>query len=320
MGKRKKRQPLPSWARAPKRLGRRLGRLFLHLLGWIGIAVLYYIAFSFFFDTPAEYAMKTSTREMEKEYEALAQRYDSLSVALGNIVERDRNVFRILFESEPYDFSSATEPGSLSEYEKLLTKDTKALSKDLQAMTGELEKKLTTLINSYGRMREELTEAGTAADFIPSIQPIINPDLTLLTASYGMRIHPFYKTLSSHQGVDFTIPEGSRIFATADGTVKDAIIRRSSSGTTVIIDHGNGYETHYSHLDKVNVRKGQKVRRGDIIALSGNTGLSLAPHLHYEIWHNGMRVNPIYYFFMELSPAQYQRILQIAESGMQSFD
>ena len=155
---------------------------------------------------------------------------------------------------------------------------------------------------------------------IPAIQPIINKQLTLLTTSYGMRINPFQKVLRSHQGVDYAIPEGSRVFATADGTVKEVSLRNSTSGQTVVIDHGGGYETLYSHLGKINVRRGQQVRRGDIIALSGNSGLSLAPHLHYEVRCNGMRVDPIHYFFMELSPDDYQRMMRIARSGMQSFD
>ena len=135
-----------------------------------------------------------------------------------------------------------------------------------------------------------------------------------------MRIHPFYKTLQSHQGVDYAIPEGSRVFATADGVVKEIKLRNSTSGQTVVIDHGSGYETLYSHLSKISVRKGQQVRRGDIIALSGDTGLSLAPHLHYEVRLGGMRVDPIHYFFMELNPTEYQRLMRIAQSGMQAFD
>ena len=135
-----------------------------------------------------------------------------------------------------------------------------------------------------------------------------------------MRSHPSDKTLRSHQGGDYTIPEGSRVFATADGTVREVAQRNSTSGQTVVIDHGNGYETSYNHLSKINVRKGQQVRRGDIIALSGDTGLSLAPHLHYEVRYNGMRVDPIHYCFMELSPTEYQRLMRIAQSGMQSFD
>lgn len=181
------------------------------------------------------------------------------------------------------------------------------------------ETTLTKLNESYLELQRLLDTVGDGRNRIPAIQPVINQQLTLLTASYGMRIHPFYRTLQSHQGVDYTVPEGSRVFATADGRVKE-IASRSTAGRTIVIDHGNGYETSYSHLLAVNVRRGQEVRRGDIIGLSGNTGLSIAPHLHYEVRHNGMRVDPIHYFFMELSPVEYQRIIRIAQSGMQSFD
>ena len=135
-----------------------------------------------------------------------------------------------------------------------------------------------------------------------------------------MRIHPFYKSLSQHNGVDFTVPEGSRIFATADGTVTEATRRSSTSGLTVTIDHGNGYQTRYGHLSEISVKKGQKVNRGDIIALSGNSGLSLAPHLHYEVIRDGKPVDPIDYFFLELTPREYRSLQNIAQSGMQSFD
>ena len=160
----------------------------------------------------------------------------------------------------------------------------------------------------------------SAAGLYEWTQPVINNDLTLVTASFGMRIHPFYKSLSQHNGVDFTVPEGSRVFATADGTVTEATRRNSPTGLTVTIDHGNGYQTRYGHLSKTSVKRGQKVNRGDIIALSGNSGLSLAPHLHYEVIYNGQSVDPLNYFFMELSPAEYHRLIRIAQSGMQSFD
>ena len=179
---------------------------------------------------------------------------------------------------------------------------------------------MKVLARSYRSLQRQIDSMGSACNNIPAIQPVINHQLSLLTASYGMRIHPFYKTLKSHQGVDYTIPEGSRVFATADGTVRDVLERNSTSGRTVVIDHGNGYETSYSHLSKIAVRKGQQVHRGDIIALSGDTGLSLAPHLHYEVRLDGMRVDPIHYFFMELTPAEYRRLLRIARTGMQAFD
>ena len=186
--------------------------------------------------------------------------------------------------------------------------------------TALLEEGLDNLSRSFDSIRGNASALDGAADAIPAIQPVINNDLTLLTASFGMRIHPFYKSLSQHNGVDFTVPEGSRVFATADGTVTEATRRNSSTGLTVTIDHGNGYQTRYGHLSKTSVKRGQKVNRGDIIALSGNSGLSLAPHLHYEVIYNGQPVDPVNYFFMELSPAEYHRLIRIAQSGMQSFD
>ena len=149
---------------------------------------------------------------------------------------------------------------------------------------------------------------------------MLNKQLKLLTAGYGTILNPFYRTLKSHQGVDYTVGEGSSIFATADGVVKEISDKNSTLGKTDIIDHGNGYQTSYSHLLSVGVRRGQKVQRGDIIALSGNSGLALAPHLHYEVRYNDIRIDPIHYFFMELTPNEYQRIIRIAQSGMQSFD
>ncbi len=169
-------------------------------------------------------------------------------------------------------------------------------------------------------MQEKVSEKGDSLRNIPAIQPIINNELSLLTASYGMLIHPFYKTLHFHDGVDYTVPEGTRVFATADGVVKKVVMLNSTSGKSITIDHGNGYETTYNHLEQVNIGRGTKVRRGDIIARSGNTGLSLTPHLHYKITLNGESVNPINYFFMELSPLKYNNLRRIAEYGMQSFD
>ena len=305
--------------RRRRRCKQRIIRATVHLFVWLGMAVLYYVGFSVFFDTPFEYQMKHSTDRLRREYEALSARYDSLSTVLGNLSERDRNVFRILFESEPYDFDSEHEQRQSSTYEKIVGRSTRQLKRELRERVSEMERQLETLNASYLELQARIDTAGRRCDNIPSIQPVINKQLTLLTASYGMRIHPFYKTLQSHQGVDYTIPEGSRVFATADGRVKE-IASRSTAGRTIVIDHGNGYETSYSHLLAVNVRRGQEVRRGDIIGLSGNTGLSIAPHLHYEVRHNGMRVDPIHYFFMELSPDDYQRMMRIARSGMQSFD
>ena len=296
----------------------RLVRVTIHLFMWTGAAVLYYIGFSLFFDTPVEYGLKHSTDRLRDEYGQLAARYDTLERVLNNVVERDRNVFGILFESDPYDFEADRDASA--GYEALFTLSTRRLKLGLRDRVEAMETQLTQLGDSYLALQRQIDSVGEGRDRIPAIQPVINKQLSLLTASYGMRIHPFYKTLQSHQGVDYTVPEGSSVFATADGVVKETATRNSTSGKTVVIDHGNGYETRYANLSEINVQKGQRVRRGDIIALSGNTGLSLAPHLHYEVRYQGMRVDPVHYFFMELSPEEYRRIIRIAQSGMQSFD
>lgn len=303
-------------ARRRKRsIRQRLFRGLISAFIWLGAITLYYALYSIFFDTPTEYIMKHSTDRLRQEYEILSQRYDSLEMVARNIADRDKNIFRILFESDPYEYEDV----SSSRYEEILGKSSFRLKRELGSRTEAMEEQLTRLIESYDSLSCKIADLGDDCNYIPSIQPVINKQLSLLTASYGMRIHPFYKTMKSHQGVDYTIPEGSRVFATADGWVDD-VSTRSTSGQTVIIDHGNGFETVYSHLGKINVSPGQMVRRGDIIALSGNTGLSLAPHLHYEIKQNGMRIDPIHYFFQELSPEEYQKIIHVANSGMQSFD
>ena len=296
----------------------RLVRVTIHLFMWTGAAVLYYIGFSLFFDTPVEYGLKHSTDRLRDEYGQLAARYDTLERVLNNVVERDRNVFGILFESDPYDFEADRDASA--GYEALFTLSTRRLKLGLRDRVEAMETQLTQLGDSYLALQRQIDSVGEGRDRIPAIQPVINKQLSLLTASYGMRIPPIYKTLQSHQGVDYTVPEGSSVFATADGVVKETATRNSTSGKTVVIDHGNGYETRYANLSEINVQKGQRVRRGDIIALSGNTGLSLAPHLHYEVRYQGMRVDPVHYFFMELSPEEYRRIIRIAQSGMQSFD
>ena len=295
-------------------------RILSQSLVWLGVAVIYYVGFSLLFDTPAEYQLKHSTDAMREEYDRLAARYDSLEMVLDNVAERDRNVFNILFESTPYELGAEFEEERLALQEKMLSKSNRRLSRELDSGVDAAELKLSLLEGSYARLQDNIAVIDKGINNIPSIQPVINNKLTLLTAGYGTLMHPFYRTLQSHQGVDYTIPEGSRVFATADGIVHSVSGRNSTYGQSIIIDHYNGYQTQYSHLSDAKVRRGQRVRRGDIIALSGNSGLSLAPHLHYEIRYNGMRVDPIHYFFMELSPEEYQRIIRIAQSGMQSFD
>ena len=295
-------------------------RRLLQAMAWFGAAVLYYVLFSLLFDTPAEYELRHSTDRLKKEYKRLQAEYDSLAMVVENVVARDKNIFAIMFESEPYDFESEYNAKRVALHEKLMSKSNGEMSDMLNSSIARLEKKIIEVEKSYVDIDTRMQALGTKRNNIPSIQPVTNHELTLLTAAYGSLMHPFYRTLQNHQGVDYAIAEGTRVFATADGVVSEIKGKTSTSGITVVIDHRNGYTTSYSHLQSAKVEEGQKVKRGDIIALSGNSGLSLAPHLHYEVRYNDMRVDPIHYFFMELTADEYQRITRIAQSGMQSFD
>lgn len=298
----------------------RVIRTLIRLFAWIGVIMLYYIGFSFLFDTPHEYQMRHTTEQMQQHYDQMVERYDSLEQVLENITARDKGVFRILFESDPYDLDTEQSEERLALHEQNIAKNRSELHADMNQRINKLENRMKDIEQAWQQTISRGQEMGKKSNNIPSIQPVINKQLTLLTAGYGTILNPFYRTLKSHQGVDYTVAEGSSIFATADGKVKEISDKNSTLGKTVVIDHGNGYQTSYSHLLSVLVRKGQTVQRGDIIALSGNSGLSLAPHLHYEVRYNGIRIDPIHYFFMELTPDEYQRIIRIAQSGMQSFD
>lgn len=304
--------------RQPRR--QRVIRFMVQLFAWIGAALLYYVAFALLFDTPMEHRMRHSTDMLRSEYETLSARYDSLEMVLENVAERDRSIFRILFESDPYDLESEQSEERLALHEKTISKSKRDIITDLNQRIDNVDKRIADLESSWNRIKLLGDTLGEKSNLIPSIQPVLNKQLSLLTAGYGNLLNPFYRTLQSHQGVDYTVAEGSSVFATADGTVKEISDKSSTLGKTIVIDHGNGYQTSYSHLLSTLVRRGQKVQRGDIIALSGNSGLSLAPHLHYEVRFNGLRVDPIHYFFMELSPVEYSRIIRISQSGMQSFD
>ncbi len=308
----------PSESRA-SRVGSVVWRILSDVLIFASTLVGIYLLFTLF-DTPTQRAQRIRNERLTADYRALESRYDTVRQVLDNVIERDKNVFRILFESEPYDFDDNATDHRWESRKRLEKLSETELYREMNERMGSFEQKEVYLASLFRRMNNAVDSMGSKANNIPAIQPIINTELTLLTAPYGMLIHPFYKSLVSHQGVDYTVPVGSRVFATADGKVKEIKARKTTAGRYIVIDHGAGYETQYSHLSRIDVKKGQKVRRGDIIGLTGNSGLSLSPHLHYEVRFNGMRVDPIHYFFMELTPHEYKRMIEIAQSGMQSFD
>ena len=292
----------------------------IRALVWVGMVALWWVILAFTVDMPAEYKLRHSTDELRQQYEIMSERYDSLSGVLENVVRRDENVFRKLFESNPYDLSADLDKERLELYEQIVGQSNDNLSEILAERMERASKLEGDIEEAHENLRYAISSNAISIDCVPAIQPVNNRQLTLLAAGKKPLINPFHRTMREHHGVDYLVPEGTAVFATADGVVKSLSEKNTSHGKAVTISHGNGYETSYSHLLDIRVKKGQKVKRGDIIALSGNSGLSFAPHLHYEVIYNDTRVDPVHYFFLELTPEEYQRIIRIALSSMQSFD
>ena len=292
----------------------------VHLLLWGTMITICFILLSIFVDMPAEYKLRHSTDELRTEYIKMSKRYDELTEVMDNVVARDENVFRKLFESNPYDLTIDDDQERIALHENLMEMDNDELLATLDDKLQNAEVQKDALTKSYEDMMYAYETTSLSIDCIPAIQPVNNRKLTLLAAGKKPLINPFHRAMREHHGVDYLIPEGTAVFATADGVVLSLSEKNTSHGKAITIDHGNGYQTSYSHLLDIRVKKGQKVKRGDIIAMSGNSGLSFAPHLHYEVIFNGTRVDPVHYFFLELNAEEYQRIIRIALSSMQSFD
>ncbi len=292
----------------------------VHTLLWLGLISICYLIVSLVVDMPREYDLRHSTDELRSEYTEMTERYAELTEVMDNVIKRDENVFRKLFESNPYDLTIDDDQERIALHESLMNMDNDELLAELVNKTQSAQKEKDALTRSYEDMMYAHETTSLSVDCIPAIQPVNNRQLTLLAAGKKPLINPFHRAMREHHGVDYLIPEGTPIFATADGVVQSLSEKNTTHGKAITIDHGNGYQTSYSHLLDIRVKRGQRVKRGDIIAMSGNSGLSFAPHLHYEVIFNGTRVDPVHYFFLELNAEEYQRIIRIALSSMQSFD
>lgn len=292
----------------------------VHLLLWIASVTLFYVLLSIVVDMPAESELRNTNNKLNSEYDKMSERYEELTEVIDNVVARDENVFRKLFESNPYDLTIDDDEERIALHESLMDLDNDELLSELNNKLQSAENDKDALTRSYEDMMYAHETTSLSIDCIPAIQPVNNRQLTLLAAGKKPLINPFHRTMREHHGVDYLIPEGTAVFATADGTVQSLSEKNTTHGKAITIDHGNGYQTSYSHLLDIRVKRGDKVKRGDIIAMSGNSGLSFAPHLHYEVIFNGTRVDPVHYFFLELNAEEYQRIIRIALSSMQSFD
>ncbi|MFW5820486.1 MAG: M23 family metallopeptidase [Bacteroidota bacterium] len=306
-----------------EQLDKNLKSKVLRIFSWVAaslfLGLLIVVLYSFFFDTPRERELRQENIALSEDYKFLTQKYSRIDTVLHELQNIDQNIYRTIFEAEPLTDSTDYE-STFEGFLRLIKQDNKSIVYNTKDELDKLFRDVRLKENEYSYLLQNINRKAEELKSIPGIQPIYNPDLSRLASGYGNRMHPFYKIQKFHEGIDFTAPTGTEVHSTGDGVVKALEKTRRGKGNTIIIDHGNGYESHYSHLDGFNVRRGQKVKRGDRIGTVGNTGLSTAPHLHYEIRLNGEPVNPVNYFFLELSPEQYDKIIEISINSGQSFD
>ncbi len=296
-------------------------RFLTYFFATIVIAVAYNLVFSAFFDTPKEKGLKRENEQLKLQYEILNKRFDLVENTLQDLQQRDNNIYRVIFETDPIPPSIREAGyGGTERYKKLKNLENSELVVKTAKRLDKLSKQLYVQSRSYDQIINMADNKEEMLSSIPAIMPISNEDLTRTASGYGWRIHPIYKIKKFHEGMDFTASTGTEIYATGDGVVETVKKSYRGYGKRVVIDHGFGYKTRYAHLADFNVRKGQKVKRGDIIGYVGNSGLSVAPHLHYEVEKDGEKINPVHYYFNDLSPEQYEKMIFISRNSGQSFD
>lgn len=254
---------------------------------------------------------------MEQEYKSAVEKMNLLENVLTDLQTRDREIYMNIFKSSPPDLVNSAYNAAV--YEQLdsledmeIVKFSVAKSRDVEVLVKTAGEKLDNIYN-------EFLGANNATD-IPSILPIKGLAVNQTGASLGKKIHPFFKTMEIHNGVDLLAALGTEVIAVANGVVSDISRSDRGRGNQVIIEHWGGYKTVYSHLGDVMVRKSQQVKQGSIIGRVGNSGLSFAPHLHFEVHLDGKPVEPVNYFFADLSPSEYREMLMIAINTGQSLD
>jgi murein DD-endopeptidase MepM/ murein hydrolase activator NlpD len=303
-----------------RNLRSRLFRIFSWITGSLVLAIILNIIYAFFFDTPRESQIRQENRALSQDYEFLAKKYSRVDTVLKEVRSIDENLYRTIFETEPVFREGNKEKEELSDLFQYLSMENNELVGKTTMELTDIHKKIIIEAKEYRRL---MGYSGKKADLLtslPAIQPIRNQDLTRTASGYGFRIHPIYKIKKMHPGMDFTAPTGTEVLATGDAFVEVVEMSKRGNGNTIMLNHGSGYKTSYMHLDAFNVRNGQKVKRGEVIAWVGNTGLSVAPHLHYEVLLDEKPVNPVNYFFLELSPQSYDKIIMLSIKSGQSFD
>ncbi len=285
-------------------------------VGLLGIFLVYQ-----FVDSPKEAELRRENKQLLVQYELLNKQLGELETVLGDVRRRDDNIYRVIFEADPLPESMRRAgAGGINRYRDLAGYASTELVVDTRRRLDQLTRQLVVQSRSLDEVADLVLRKQEMLASIPAIQPIPNEDLTQTAGGFGWRIHPIHKILKFHAGMDFTCKQGTPIHATGDGKVVFAEYSTNGYGMHVIVDHGFDYESLYAHMSKLEVRVGQKVKRGDVLGLVGNTGLSAGPHLHYEVHKGGEALDPANYFFNDLSPAEYARMLEISRNAGQSLD
>lgn len=284
----------------------------------IGVAAFF--GFIYFFDSPMEALLRKENTLLQTQYDLLMMELDQANDVLEDMQQRDEKLYRAIFNADSIPMSIRKSGfGGSNRYEHLKGLPNSDRVVETTRRMDMLKKQLYVQSNSL----EELIALGKDQEnklrCIPAIQPVANKDLKRTASGYGMRIDPIYRIPMFHAGMDFTAEKGTEIYATGDGTVIYAAWKQGY-GNCVIVDHGYDYETLYGHIDKYKVRVGQRVTRGEVIATVGNTGKSTGPHLHYEVLYRGRHDNPAKYYFQDLTPEEYDQMIQIADNHGQVMD
>jgi murein DD-endopeptidase MepM/ murein hydrolase activator NlpD len=284
-----------------------------------GVAML--VTYNTPFDTPKERKLRRELEKTQFQYEVMNGKLSLMSKVLADLQDRDDNLYRVIFEAEPIpaDIRKAGY-GGVDRYKDLEGFNNTELMKSTSMYLDQVAKEMYIQSKSFDEVSKLARDKEKLLASIPAIQPIANKDLKHVPSGYGWRTDPIYKTGEFHPGLDFTANTGTEIFATGDGVVERADAMDQGYGNHVIINHGFGYQTLYGHMTKFIVQPGQKVKRGELIGYVGSTGRSTGPHVHYEVIKNGEKVNPINYFFNDLSPEEYARMTEMASKPSQTFD
>lgn len=310
-----------SYDKVERNLKSNINRILLFFSASIVLAVILVVVFLQFYETPQMRSLKRENQRLLTQYELMGKNLDNVQKVLDDLEQRDDNLYRVIFEADPIPASVRKAGfGGVNKYEHLESMDNASLVINTARKLDVISKEAYIQSKSYDEVLRLAMNKEKMLASIPAIMPVSNEDLKRTASGWGFRIHPIYKIRRFHYGMDFTAPIGTEIYATGDGVVKEVRSSRVGFGHWIVIDHGFGYETLYGHLSKFNVKVGQHVKRGSVIGFVGSAGTSTGPHLHYEVHKNGKAVNPQYYYFKDLTPQEYDKMIAISSNMGQSYD